>query len=105
MDAGTIAAIIGAGGISGLLVQAFNGWRGMRDGSHAREKERNVDALTQRDDAVRDRIKADHRADREASYRRKLSEYASQLRRMLIEKGTPVDQIPPWPADTKEDDQ
>ena len=53
MDAATIAALIGAGGLTVLAPQIFTGIRGLIDGRHQREKAEAVDALSQRDAAVR----------------------------------------------------
>lgn len=97
MDAATIATIIGAGGLGVLVPQIFNGLRGHLDGRHQREKAEAVDALTQRDTAVRERNAADRRA-------RIYAEHASRLRRLLIERSdlTEAD-IPPWPAEERPD--
>lgn len=99
MDAATIAALIGAGGLTVLAPQIFAGIRGLIDGRHQREKEEAVDALSQRDVAVRERNRLDRALSREAGRRRRVEEYASTLRRLLIETcGMDPDQIPPWPG-------
>lgn len=98
MDAATIAALIGAGGLTVLAPQIFAGIRGLIDGRHQREKAEAVDALSQRDAAVRERNAADRARATEARRRRRIEEYASLLRRRLIEScGMAPDQIPPWP--------
>lgn len=99
MDAQTLATILGAGGVGFLAQQLFTGVRGLLDGRHQREKEQNVDALTQRDSAVRERDASDRARAQEASARRRVEEYASLLRRMLIEQcGIEPARLPPWPA-------
>lgn len=105
MDAATIAALIGAGGLTVLAPQIFSGIRGLIDGRHQREKAEAVDALSQRDAAVRERIEADRARAAEASHRRRVEEYASLLRRMLIETcGISPDRLPPWPRRTPHPD-
>lgn len=90
MDAATIAAIIGAGGLTVLVPQIISGVRGFLDGRHAREKSAAVDALTQRDEAVRARDRAD-------ACRRVIAEHASEVRRIAIEHGL-GHLLPPWPT-------
>lgn len=106
MDAATIAALIGAGGLTVLAPQIFSGIRGLVDGRHQREKDEAVDALSQRDAAVRDRNRADRARASEAGRRRRAEEYSSLLRRMLIENcGIPPHQLPPWPDAPNNDGQ
>lgn len=101
MDAATIATIIGAGGLGVLIPQIFSGIRGLLDGRHQREKTEAVDALAQRDAAVRERNAADRAAATEARDRRRVEEYASHLRRLLIERcGLDPEHLPPWPTRT-----
>ena len=101
MDAATIAALIGAGGLTVLAPQIFTGIRGLIDGRHQREKQEAVDALSQRDAAVRERNQAERVRSAEASRRRRVEEYASLLRRTLIETcGIEPGQLPPWPDRT-----
>lgn len=97
MDFQMLALIIGAGGLGGLLTQLLRGVQEWRSGEHAREKERNLDAISQRDVAVKERDRAVDALDAEMAYRRQLAEHASQLRRLLIEHGTHPADLPTWP--------
>lgn len=61
--------------------------------------------LSGRQDAERlemRRLRAD--LDRAEADRRRISEHASELRRILIEAGTPADRLPPWPIPRRHDD-
>ena len=91
MDPTLIAAILGAGGLTVLVPQLITGIRGMIDGHHAQEKAENVDALAQRDAAIRERDRADR-------CRRVLEEHAATVRRIAIEHGL-GHLLPPWPAE------
>ena len=95
MKAGEWAAIIAAA--AGLLTaagamvkQSVDGWRAVRSGRARDEQVRNR-TLLERVNAAEDE------ADREGAYRRVISEYASALRRLLIDHGVPESLIPPWP--------
>lgn len=83
MDPTWVAAIIGSGGLGVMARGIYTGVKDWRSGKHAHEVEMNTTALQQRDQAVAARI-AYH-------------EYAALLRRILIEHGTPLDDIPDWP--------
>ena len=55
--------------------------------------------LTGRQDAERGRIRRIiAERDHAEAERRHIAEHASELRRMLIENGTPSTQLPPWPS-------
>lgn len=89
-----IVALIGAGGIGVFFRDVVNVFLKLRDGLSAREKNRKIDIVQQRDDAMKrerqawaERDIAWQERDREASKRRRMEEYASQLRRALIESG------------------
>lgn len=97
MDPQTLALIIGAGGLGGLLTQLLRGVQEWRTGEHAREKERNLDAISQRDTALKERDRAVDELDAEMNHRRALAEYASQLRRLHIENGYDPKDLPPFP--------
>ncbi|GAA0188022.1 hypothetical protein [Glutamicibacter creatinolyticus] len=105
MDA-TQAAItlLGGGTLGAILTSLVNAGIKFFTGKAGREKARNADMRTQRNeawaDAERERARADaaqERADREARKRRKISEYASALRSDLIGQGVPPEQVRPWP--------
>ena len=91
MDPALIAAVIGAGGLAALIPQIFSGVRGLLDGHHAQEKAENVDALAQRDAAIRERNAADRRS-------RIAIEHAATVRRIAIEHGLGR-YLPPWPGE------
>lgn len=96
VTAGETAAIVAA--IAGLLTaagaaakQAIDGFRAVKSGKARDERVRNRTLLERVDIA-------ENEADRESAYRRVISEYASRLRRLLIDMGVPEDRIPPWPS-------
>lgn len=91
VDPAIIATIIGAGGLAALIPQIFSGVRGLLDGHHAQEKAENVDALAQRDAAIRERNAADRS-------RRIAVEHAATVRRIAIEHGL-ARYLPPWPGE------
>lgn len=91
MDPTLIAAILGAGGLTVLVPQLITGIRGVIDGHHAQEKAENVDALAQRDAAIRERDRADR-------CRRVMAEHAATVRRIAIEHGI-GQHLPPWPGE------
>lgn len=104
MDTSIWATIFGAGGLVTIVVALIKGVTDWLGGAHAREKQRNVDALAQRDiawqerDAERSRALAEqHRADLANRDLRRMTEYASTLRVMAIGHGIPLDQLPAWP--------
>ena len=87
--------ILGAGGGGAILLAIIKAVVDFANGSAGREKQRNTDLVTQRNNAVRERDNANAAVDLEARKRRKTEEYASSLRRQLIENGlTPGD----WPG-------
>ena len=96
MDAAQIITlIVGTGGLGAFLASLSREVKLWRSGAHMREKERNATALGQRDIAYEIRDQALAERDHEASYRRIIQEYASGLRRRLIEAGV---HPPPWPS-------
>lgn len=89
--AAVIAAAAGLLTAAGAMVkQSVEGWRAVRSGK-ARDERVHNRTLLERVAAAEDE------ADREGAYRRVISEYASKLRRLLIDLGVPEDRIPPWP--------
>lgn len=101
-----IAAILSAAGIGGVLTVVVNAIVKYATGAAGREKTRNTDLLTQLSNAVRDRDRAyvardegieESRLERdtEAGKRRRMAEYASSLRRQLIEEGFSPREWPP----------
>lgn len=96
-----LVTVIGAGGGGAALLALINGIIKWLTGAAAREKIRNTDLLSQRRHAVEERESAIKKADAEAARRRQAEEYASSLRRLLIEN----DIIPPkWYADHDSND-
>ena len=80
-----LVAILGSGGIGAAIVALVNGMIKWLSGAAAREKAQNTDLISQRRHAVEERNAAFEERDREAARRRKAEEYASSLRRQLIE--------------------
>ena len=83
--------------VAGFLValggrELVVGWWKKRSGKADEEKARIKEAL---DDAEKLRDKLEH----QYSINRIQKEYSSQLRRMMIEKGIPVSEIPDWPRE------
>lgn len=68
------------------------GWWKKRSGKADEEKARTKEILDD-NDKLRDKLEHQY------SVNRIVKEYASQLRRLLIEKGVPVAEIPPWPKE------
>jgi|SRR5690606_2412711 len=88
MDASQLlVAIMATGGGGAALLALINGIIKWVSGAATREKNRNTDLISQRREAIREREAAENDRDREAARRRKADEYASSLRRKLIENG------------------
>lgn len=79
--------LIGAGGLGAVLLAITNGVIKWVNGSASRERTRNTDLLSQRTHAIEERNQAVRDRDAEAVKRRLIEEYASALRRQLIENG------------------
>lgn len=96
-----LIALLTSAGIGAAIVEFVKGVIKWLSGGATREKERNTSLISQRRHAIEERDEANERGDREAARRRKADEYASKLRRMLIENGInpgkwytdPVDEI------------
>jgi hypothetical protein len=86
-----LATFLVAGGGGTLLASAARAIWKQATGRAGRERIRNTDLLTRAETA-------EQRAEQEAINRRKMQEYASQLRRRLIEKGIEPDE---WPIDAQ----
>lgn len=85
-----VTALIGAIGVKELIV----GWSARRSGAAQEEKFR-MQELIRENDAK------DARIDSMLESMRKQREYSSYLRRMLIEKGVPVETLPEWPKESE----
>ena len=104
MDSQTWATIFGAGGLGAILLALVKGVIDWLNGSHSRERDRNVDILTQRNDAWKERDAERKRAnceriraDTEHRRRRQVAEYASHLRAVAIRGGIDPSELPDWP--------
>ncbi|BAU32445.1 hypothetical protein [Microcella alkaliphila] len=87
-----IVAAIGAGGLGVFFRDLVDVFLKLRDGLSAREKNRKIDIVQQRDQALKREQIAWQERDVEAAKRRRMEEHASELRRQLIEAGiTPPD--------------
>jgi len=98
MSAAEITALVIALGSAPLLMEAIKGFKAWKSGRAREERANNRNALGRL-------VKAEERADNEASYRRKMQEYASSLRRILVELGYPEDKLPPWPVRERQSTQ
>lgn len=105
MDAAqTTIAILGAGTGGLILKSVVDGFISFFSGNAGREKIRNADMKTQRNDAWSEAEKernraneAQARADMEARNRNKIADYAAALRRDCMEHGVGSDSLRPWP--------
>lgn len=91
-----LVTVIGAGGGGAALLALINGLIKWLSGSSARERQRNTDIVAQRRKAIEERDVADDERDSADKRRRKSEEYASSLRRQLLENGIEPN---PWPED------
>lgn len=99
-----IVALLGSGGVGAVILAGTNGVVKWLNGSYGRQRGKSADLVKQRDDAyaraqaaeMRADL-ADERADGEARRRRQMAEYASELRRLLIENGQQTTDLPPFP--------
>lgn len=85
-----IAAILGSGGLAYIIPKAIDGFKAWRTGQAAEERKENRSALIRMATAEKER-------DNEIQSRIMFQEYASRLRRLLIEFGFPEERLPPWP--------
>lgn len=92
-----LLAILGAGTGGAALMALVNGCIKWLNGSAGRERTRNADLRTQRNEAWNDAERERARADREARNRNRVADYASGRRRDLIEHGVDPADIPDWP--------
>lgn len=88
-----VGVIVAMGGGAGLL-KFVEGVIKIRSGMSAKESTRKVDIVTQRDLAIKRELEAWSRVDAEAEKRRVVQEYASRLRRRLLEAGIEPDPEP-----------
>lgn len=97
MDAAQVlVTMLGAGGGGAVLLALINGLMKWISGASGREREKNTDLISQRQSAIKDRDAAESERDEADRKRRITDEYASSLRRQLIENGlTPG----AWPFD------
>lgn len=79
-----LTALVLALGIGPIVLKLIDWVKAIRSGKAADEKQRNRMALSQLEE--------------EMTYRRVMQEYASRLRRLLIDIGFPEDKIPEWPV-------
>lgn len=89
-----LVTVLGAGGGGAALLALINGLIKWLSGSSARERQRNTDIVAQRRKAIEERQEAEDDRDTADRKRRISDEYASSLRRLLLENGI---QPPPWP--------
>ncbi|MHA7270390.1 hypothetical protein [Arthrobacter sp. HLT1-20] len=92
-----IITVLGAGTGGAILTSLVNGLIKYWTGTAGRERARNADMRTQRNEAWADAERERNRADREARNRNRLADYASGRRRDLIERGVEPADIAGWP--------
>ncbi len=93
-----VATIVGSGGGGAVLLVLARGLVQRLNGSATREKMRNSDLKSQRDDLYQRLLDAQHSADVESRRRRAAQEHAAELRSMLLEHGIPHQRLPEWPS-------
>lgn len=91
---GLLVAIGGGAGIGKAIESIFK----LRAGMSARENQRKLDIVQQRDAAIAREARAWKLVDSEAEKRRQAQEYASRLRRQIIEAGGEPDPEPVYEA-------
>lgn len=82
-----IIAVIGAGGLGAFFREIIAGITKVLGGMSARETNRKVDLIEQRDVAIAREAKAFRLVDSEANKRREIQEWAARLQRQLIVAG------------------
>lgn len=92
----TLVLLMGAGGGGAAVLALITGLFKWLSGSAIRERDKNTDLMSQRSDAIVERNRAMTNRDEADKRRRRAYEYASLLRRMLIEHGI---KPPIWPLD------
>lgn len=90
-----ITALLGVGGLSVIIPKVIDGLRAWKSGRAVAEKVNNRSLLSRLTDA-------EARAEAEATFRRKLEEYAGALRLLLVQAGVPAEKLPPWPVREKD---
>jgi hypothetical protein len=94
-----LVTILGAGGGGAAVLALIKGLLNWLNGSAGRERDKNTDLITQRRKAIEERVSAENARDEADSDRRAAYEYASELRRQLIEAGLePVQMKPKAPS-------
>lgn len=91
---GLLVAIGGGAGIGKAIESILK----LRSGMSARENQRKLDIVQQRDAAIARETRAWKLVDSEAEKRRQAQEYASRLRRQIIEAGGEPDAEPVYAA-------
>lgn len=87
------AVLLGLGGGAGIA-KFIDSVLKVRSGMSARENQRKVDIVQQRDQAIAREEKAWRLVDDEAKKRRQEQEYSARLRRQLIENGIEPETAP-----------
>lgn len=90
-----IAAVLGAGGIAGVVGTIASNIRAARRGVAQREDKREADIIAARNQALADAAAAELVADRERRRRIQMEEHAARQRIKLINAGIEPD---PWPG-------
>ena len=97
MDAQDLVTLIGAGGGGAVFLALINGVIKWLSGASSRERQKNTDLISQRRKAIEEKDRAEEERDDADRRRRIISEYASSLRRQLLENGlTPLE----WPEES-----
>ncbi|GAA4916047.1 hypothetical protein [Nesterenkonia rhizosphaerae] len=89
-----VASVFGAGGFAVVGLQEFRKWR---SGRAQQERERNNTLKRRTDLAEAERRYHYDLREWEATYRRRVQEFASRLIGMLAERQVPQEAMPPYP--------
>lgn len=101
----TWAIVLTSSAFGGIIGQLARVIQSFISGASSKKRYANADLVTQRDSAMaiadkeRDRAaREQERGDREARNRNRAQDYAAQLRRLAIEHGIPISDLPPAPT-------
>lgn len=86
-----LTALVIALGSAPVVLKLIDWAKATRSGRANAEKQRNRNALGRL-------VEAEEKAEDEATYRRIIQEYASELRRLLIDWGYPKERLPDYPV-------
>lgn len=93
-----VIAALGAGGLGAFISSIVGSISKLRSGVAARESKRKSDIIAAKEDALRREAEQRDRADMAERNVRRLSDYARDLRGILIEDYRAKEKLPRWPT-------